>query len=127
MARNSIELLKDVDAAIVSEKRQLRRINIRLIVYNGIMTLLLAGYSIYQLGSIRWIDSERLATNIAEIIFETILLINAVILVYSVILIRKAIKSLHNAFPNEIFIRVHLINSFIYVILYAILSIMTIV
>ena len=100
---------------------------LKIIGYNVVMTLLLAGYSIYQIGSIHWIRSAQLATNIAEIIFETILLVNAAILAYSVIYIRKAIKSLHNAFPNEKFICVHLINSFVYAILYAILSIMTIV
>ena len=57
MPRDSIELLKDVDDAIVNEKNELRIITIKIIVFNVIMLLILAGYSIYQIGSTHWVDN----------------------------------------------------------------------
>ena len=127
MNRGSLELLRSVDDAIEKEKAALRRIIIKIVVYNVIMTLLIAGQSVFNLKCFDWIDSEKLAENISENLYEAILLLNAIILAYSVVRIRRAIKSLHNAFPNESFMRVHLANSFVYAILYMILGIAAIV
>ena len=59
-------------------------------------------------------------------IIEAILLINVSVLAYSVVRIRNIVKSMHNAFPNEALVRVHLINSFIYTLLWLILTLMSV-
>ena len=124
--RSSVQLLRSVDNAIEQQKMALRRINHRIFAYNVTMTLVIGFYCVFQQFSFDWIGNNKLAEDIDEIIFETILLLNAFILAYSAMHIRKTIKSLNNAFPNESFIRVHLANSFVYAILYFVLGIMTI-
>ena len=57
-------------------------------------------------------------------LIELIFLINVSILAYSVIRIRSIVKSLHNAFPNEALVRVHLINSFVTALIWLLLTIM---
>ena len=104
----------------------MRRIKIQILFYNVAMAFLIAGYSVFNLKSFDWINNHKLCTNINEILYETILLLNAVILAFSVVRIRSIIKQVHSAFPNENFIRVHLANSFAYAILYFILGIATI-
>ena len=75
MNRSSLELLRSVDDAIDKEKAALRRIIIKIVVYNVIMTLLIAGQSVFNLKCFDWIDSEKLAENISENLYEAILLL----------------------------------------------------
>ena len=100
----------------------MRTIKIKMIVYTVLMTILIAGYWIFELDANKLFDSEILGSNIAEVVKSSILLLNAIILAYCVWCIRLTIKQLHNVFPNESFIRVHLINSFVYAFLYLIFA-----
>ena len=59
-------------------------------------------------------------------LYETILMLNAFILAYSAVRIRRTIRSLNNAFPNENLIKVHIVNSFIYAFLFIFLFIMVV-
>lgn len=43
--------------------------------------------------------------------YSSIILVNALVLARSVLVIRKTLQSLHNAFPNEKLIRIHVVNS----------------
>ena len=108
----------DMDSAIDKEKVAIRKIKLRIKLFIVAMTCLIGFQSYFQLKSYDWIDNYKLAENIDEIMYESILLLNAFILAYSVVRIRQTIKSLHNAFTNESFIRVHLVNSIIYAILW---------
>ena len=95
-----------------------------MIAYNVVMMLLITGHVIYLAISFRYIDGHaKLITNINDFSFETILLLNAFLLAYAVIRIRNTIKALRSSFLNENFIRVHLINSFVYAVLYLFLGI----
>ena len=86
--------------------------------------MLIAGYWIFETNSDNLFESQNLGAQIAEFIKSSILLLNAIILAYCVCSIRSTIKQLHNVFPNESFIRVHLINSFVYATLYVVFGIM---
>ena len=55
------------------------------------------------------------------------LLLNAIVLTYSVIRIRRRINRLPNAFPNENLIAVHVLNSFIYTLLQLIVCIIMVI
>ena len=100
----------------------MRTIKTKMIVYTVLMTTLIAGYWIFELNTSKLFNSQLLGANIAEAMKTGILLLNAIILAYCVWCIRKSIKQLHNVFPNESFIRVHLINSFVYATLYLIFA-----
>ena len=67
-------------------------------------------------------ENPQLQYNWSEVWYGVILVINVVLLAYAVFRIRLTIKSLSSAFPNESFVRIHLINSFIYTVLYLILG-----
>ena len=88
------------------------------------MTLFIAAYLLFDNFGYAWIHaSPRLLDNIASMTYESILLLNAFLLAYAAYRIRRTLKSLHNAFLNENFIRVHLLNSIIYAVLYLVLGI----
>ena len=79
-----------------------------MIIYNSVMTLVIAVLS--------FIDYKEASVSIQGQIYNNsvlslIILLNTLILAYSVLVIRKTIQSLQNAFPNEKLIRIHLINS----------------
>ena len=57
MQRSSIELLEEVDDAIVYEKDALRTIKIKMIVYTVLMTILIASYWIFELEGNKLFDS----------------------------------------------------------------------
>ena len=97
-----------------------------MLIYTVAMTVLIAGYWIFELNSDNWFSSEILGANLSEFIKATILMLNAGILAHCVWSIRRTIKQLHNVFPNEAFIRVHLANSFIYAILYLVFGLISI-
>ena len=126
MQQSSIEKLMDVETSIRKEKEALRLINVKIIIYTVLMGLLIAFYQLFSYMSYDWIDSPLLAQNIQEVCNEGILLLNAIILAYSVWCIRQTIQTLLHVFPNESFIGVHLANSFAYAILYLILGAMAI-
>ena len=65
-------------------------------------------------------DNFYLAEIISDFFYNAVLLFNAFILACSAVRIRKTIKSLHNVFPNEGFIKVHVANSILYTILYTV-------
>ena len=90
------------------------------------MTALVAFYWIFEFNSVNWCDSEILGANLSEFIKASILMLNAGILAHCVWSIRATIKQLHNVFPNEAFIRVHLANSFIYAIMYLVFGVVSI-
>ena len=125
--RNSLEFFKQADKALMLERVALGKIRLKMFLFNTCMILLLLLVAIFNFKKFDWIENETIAENIDNNLLTTILLLNALILAYSVIKIRRMIKRLHNAFPNESFIAVHVINSFIYAVLYLILGIMLII
>ena len=125
--RNSLEFFKQADKALMLERIALGKIRLKMFLFNTCMILLLLLVAIFNFKKFDWIENETIAENIDNNLLTTILLLNALILAYSVIKIRRMIKRLHNAFPNECFIAVHVINSFIYAVLYLILGIMLII
>ena len=98
----------------------------RMLIYTVTMTSIIAMYWIFELNSDNWFDSQDLGANLAEFFKASILFVNAGILANCVWSIRSTIKQLHNVFPNEAFIRVHLANTFIYAALYLIFGFMSI-
>ena len=125
--RNSLEIFKQADKALMLERVALGKIRLKMFLFNTGMILLLLFIAIFNYKKFDWIKNQTIAENVDNNLLTSILLLNALILAYSVIKIRRMIKRLHNAFPNECFIAVHVINSFIYAVLYFILGIMIIV
>ena len=70
------------------------------------MTLLIASLSFSYKGA--WLSDQFLIHEIA--IYSSLMLLNTLILAWSVLKIRKTIQSIKNAFPNEKLIRIHVIN-----------------
>ena len=97
-----------------------------MLIYTLTMTTVIAMYWIFELNSDNWFESEILGANLAEFFKASILLVNAGILANCVWSIRGTIKQLHNVFPNEAFIRVHLANTFIYAVLFLIFGFISI-
>ena len=95
-------------------------------LFNTAMSLLFLGSVIFHYKKNDWIDQSSIAENIDNNLLTFLLLLNTLVLAVSVIKIRKRIQSLHNAFPNEKFIAIHVINSIIYTVLYFVLGIMII-
>ena len=61
-----------------------------------------------------WVSNADNANVEMKAIYCSFVLLNTMILAFSVVIIRKILRSLHNAFPNEKFIGIHVLNSFIY-------------
>ena len=91
-----------------------------MISYHVAMTLFIAIYVIFNNFSFELfhVENQKLLDNITAITYESILLLNAFLLAYAAYRIRRTLKSLRNAFLNENFIRVHLVNSVVYAVLY---------
>ena len=115
------------DKALIKEKIALGKIKFKMLLFNTTMTLLLLALVIFDYKKYDWIKRQNTADNLDENLHTMILLLNTLVLAFSVIKIRRRIKCLHNAFPNEKFIAIHVINSLIYTLLYFILGIMLIV
>ena len=97
-----------------------------MLLFNTVMSLLFLGSVIFHYKKNDWIDQGNVAENIDNNLLTFLLLLNTLVLAVSVIKIRRRIQCLHNAFPNEKFIAVHVINSIIYTVLYFVLGIMII-
>ena len=118
-ANTSLWLLKSMDDAIESEKRLIKRINIKMIAFNTGMITLMFAYLLYQLWFYQKTHNNwHLYNEIQNITYMTILLLNSFFLGYAVFQMRRTIKALSSTFPNEKFIRIHLANVLIYTILY---------
>ena len=72
------------------------------------MTLLIAALCVYNYDG-NWFDPRIELYNTAA--YSSVMLLNMLILAWSVLKIRQTIKSLKNGFPNEKLIKIHLINS----------------
>ena len=79
-----------------------------MIFCNVMMTLLITALSVYNYWG-NWFDPHIEIYNTA--VYSSVMLLNMLILAWSVLKIRKTIKSLKNGFPNEKLIKIHLINS----------------
>ena len=115
--RNSLEFIKEVDDALVQERITLGKINLKILVFNTAMMLLLLFVVIFDYKKYQWVDKPENAEDIDQSLITLVLLLNAIVLTYSVIRIRRRINRLPNAFPNENLIAVHVLNSFIYTLL----------
>ena len=90
------------------------------------MTLMIGALSIFDFNKTNWIHDEADAQIYERAFYFGLLLLNTLILTWSVVVIRQMLRSLHNAFPNEKFIGIHVINSCIYTFLFFILTIVLI-
>ena len=122
----SISLLKEVDDQLHKEKKFLSKIKIRMIIYNTVMTLMIGALSIFDYNKKDWIGDEDNAQIYERAFYFGLLLLNTLILTWSVVVIRQMLRSLHNAFPNEKFIGIHVLNSCIYTFLFFVLTIVLI-
>ena len=84
-----------------------------MVVYNAVMILMIVALGIYNYLMQRWHANVKAFTYGLAFYFA-IMLVNTLILAWSVIAIRKMLKSLKNAFSNDKFIGIHVINSCIY-------------
>ena len=96
------------------EKKSLGKIKIRMVIYNAIMTILIGVISVFDYKKDDWIDDGENAQVEMKAFYCSFVLLNTLILAWSVVVIRKILRSLHNAFPNEKFIGIHVLNSCIY-------------
>ena len=87
------------------------------------MMLLLLFVVVFDYKKYKWVDKPENAEDIDQSLITLVLLLNAIVLTYSVIRIRRRINRLPNAFPNENLIAVHVLNSFIYTLLQLIVCI----
>lgn len=113
-----IAQLKEVDEMLDKEKDLLGLIRIKIWVCNSFMTLLIALIVAYDLLKFDWISDHAKADDISKVLFSSLMLFNTLILAFSVVKIRQMLNSLHNAFPNEYLIGIHVINSAIYTLLF---------
>ena len=65
-----------------------------------------------------WSDGKYFSLNIANILYNVILILNAVILAISAMRLRKTSRSLHNVFPNKGLVKLHVANSIIFTFVY---------
>ena len=79
-----------------------------MIICNVMMTLLISALSVYNYDG-NWFSAHIEIYNTAA--YSSVMLLNMLILAWSILKIRKTIKSLKHGFPNEKLIRIHLINS----------------
>ena len=96
-------------------------------IYNTAMTLACICLGIYTYFRRQWIEDFALAQFILYAVFFALLLLNTVTLAWSVVVIRRLLKSLDNTFTNENFIGIHLINSCVYMFLLFIITVIEIV
>ena len=84
-----------------------------MLIYNSIMIFLIATLSVcsYQIYKQDFQSSSMQAKVINTAFYSSIILVNALVLARSVLVIRKTLQSLHNAFPNEKLIKIHVVNS----------------
>ena len=88
-----------------------------MLILNTVMTLLLLAVTIFDYKKFEWMNEPDVAQDIDQSLTTLLLLLNTLILTYSVIKIRRRINLLPNTFPNENLIAIHVINSFVYTIL----------
>ena len=100
------------------EKDSLGLIRIKIWVCNSFMTLLIALIVAYDFLKFDWMSDHAEADTISRFLYSGLMLFNTLILTFSVIKIRQMLNSLHNAFPNEYLIGIHVINSAIYTLLF---------
>ena len=97
-----------------------------MIIYNTVMTLMIGALSIFDYNKNNWVEKDDDAQIYERAFYFGLLLLNTLILTWSVVVIRQMLRSLHNAFPNEKFIGIHVLNSCIYTFLFFILTIVLI-
>ena len=97
-----------------------------MMIYNALMILMIAASSLFDYMKYQWFNRDE-AISYNKLIFFTLILLSTLVLAWSVVVIRHTIRSLTNAFPNEKLIRVHIVNSCIYSLLFLILTSLLIV
>ena len=95
-----------------------------MIALNTIMALMIGAICLFDYEKSKWIDDPDKELLYNKMLYFAILLLNTLILALSVVKIRSLLRSLHNAFPNEKFIAVHVLNSGIYTFLFLVVSIL---
>ena len=106
-----------MDVMIDKEKAKLQCIRIKLVLCNIIMTVFIACVIFFYQFKYQVTANHNLVEVVYKILYFSLLLMNTMILTCAVLIIRKLLKSLHNAFPNELFVGIHAINSIIYTLL----------
>ena len=127
MNRQSLILLKEIDETLIQEKIALGKIKLKMLIFNTAMTLLLLAITIFDYKKFQWMSDHNVAQDIDQSLTTLLLLLNTLILTYSVIKIRRRINLLPNTFPNENLIAIHVINSFVYTILQFVVFIVLII
>ena len=111
-SRNSciefIRVCRDFDDIVKQQKDKIETINTRILILNIVMTATIAlGCSMLLFLGLFWYS----------IAVTLLLIISIYVLLYSVYKIRKLIKAIEHAFPNEKLMMHHFFNFFIYAVL----------
>ena len=90
-----------------------------MIIYNAIMILMIVANGVFYYVKDIWLEQLHmgLALTYSFTLYDTIMLVNTLILAWSVIAIRKMLKALKNAFTNDRLIGIHIVNLCIYLII----------
>ena len=113
----SYNLLKQMAAAIEHEKKLLKHINLKLLMFNLLMALFIVAQFVVETLSVIT-KSEILNFDIESTFAALVQVFTVGILAYAATRIRKAIKAINITLPNERLINIHVANSVIYTILW---------
>ena len=97
-----------------------------MLVFNTVIMMMVGVMALYDFNKYNWVDDSDKALISNRVLYFSLILLNTMILACSAVRIRSLLRSLHNAFPNEKFIGIHVLNSVLYTFLFFVLTIIMI-
>ena len=119
-----MDILKSADEVIKEEKTKGQKLRRNIIFLNIAVVILIAIGVIIQDFLLYMIHNPSLSLTLIYTTQEALLQLNAIVLTYSVVKIRRTIKASNQAFPNEGLVRVHVGNTIVFSIIWLLVAVL---